>query len=190
MDSPLALSGLTLGTKVGLEVIGNAGTFQFRKVNFAGANDVTCDACTGACSLCSMLISGTPSEYSVHLSGVTNDQCGSCVTSYDDMTFILPPYGTATEYNSRQCLFYLQDGDAACSIPIPDLSVMIGGITSSSVVTRLSINGDGDWDFGRTANACNETLVETSGVNFWGAGDPLQQCDWSACTATITPNMA
>jgi len=188
MDSPA--SGLTLGTKVGLQVIGNAGTVKFKNINFYGDNSVSCFLCTGGCNLCSMGISGTPSEYSVYLTGVAEYAvCGLCVATYDGMTFVLDGGGgTAGEYGTRTCGYGYTGGDCSLTGPLAaQMTINIGGNgVNSPTLTHLFINHDARFDIGRTANACNETL-SALGTN---VGSANQRCDWTGCTATITPNMA
>lgn len=194
----------TWGTKAAIQAIGITGTLAFNVFEFHNYNGTGCSGCRPACAVCSVTdetnIPFTPHEATVHFSGVANDNCSSCVTLFDNATFLVENSldetspgdpGTTPNWATRSCQFKLFDTTGGCfSIPGYDSLTLKYGIgVSSSVNTEVYINNDGRFFWGtRTANRCDEVLVETNA----GGGNVApgtQQCDWSAATVTVTPNL-
>jgi len=190
MDSPLDISGLTLGTQVGIEVLANAGTVGFENMSFYGVNGISCITCLGACQYCSTgNVSGTPSEYSAYFLGVTNGSCASCVAHYDGVTFIIPAREDESvtggnDYTTRGCMF-AEETPGPCDVINYKFRLKINDTVSLERI-RLDVEGgDGLFQFAKTSGICTETLVDSAGTN---AG--LGRCNWTGCACTITPNMA
>ena len=190
VESPLTTG--TWGDKVGIEVIGLTGGIVVEDVEFYPINDQTCTRCPPACVNCKSSASdagipNTPKEVQVHFLGVANAACANCVAAYDDMTFLLENVGPDTPdaggWSTRGCLL---TADTVDCVPVgspPLINLSYGALL---VVNGTPIAGDGYFDFEsvRTIHRCDEEL-SVIGEN---DTNPGLQCDWSTCTATITPN--
>lgn len=183
MDSPLSDNG-DWGTYIGIEVLSNSGTVSFKNFVFNGVNDPGCAVCGVACVMCGQ--AGTPSEYSLFLDDVVNDDCGTCEAFYNGATFILTNPNSAT--STRNC-YFRKDTLSCAVVPGNDyVDFALSDITGDPFAARLRIVGDGEFNsFGRTAGVCDEVLTQVGGgTNPFGS----TQCDWSGATAILTPNMA
>lgn len=198
-DCPL--SGLTLGTQVGFQVIGNTGTTGFggsgsnRRVAFLGENNAAggaCASCIGAAGgdagggWCDPVSSGSPKEYSVYLTGVGNGTCGNCAALFNGATFVIDENYASTGIRG-DIIKNFPAIPAACTgmsqTIFPSLGDSLGNNPDTKITLRIS--GDGRFDFTKTTHLCNEILTKVNGVNI---GTP-QRCTWTGATAQITPNV-
>jgi hypothetical protein len=200
-DCPI--SGLTLGAQVGFQVIGNGGSAGFGAegtsfhLSFSGENSAvggSCALCHGAAQpSCDPVLSGTPREYSVYLTGVANNTCGACTTLFNGATFVIDePYASTgirgEFYKSFAAL------PAACTGLNNGILINYGTDTGTSpnafVTLRIGMpNGDGRFTFDKTANLCNEVLTDVGGFNLAAFNFLTQRCNWTGATAQITPNV-
>lgn len=200
------------GTYVGFQTIGITGTAQFSLEDFYTNADGYCSGCTGACTWCfsgsSGAGDGTPKEISVYLEGVTNLNCGDCVALFDMATIVFDAYPSSAtpdvdceEHASRSCTFRVATGcDAGVRFDFSTIHLVVLVPGTGYEIRLLMIGGisgfsaaDGRFSFTPAAgNWCNQVLTDSAGDNIslatYGAG-VAQQCDWTTCSAEITPNI-
>lgn len=196
LDAPL--TG-TWGSKFAIQTINITGTPGFHTAVFypinGGESGDECTGCSPACQFCDssargLLIPLTPVDLQLYLTGVANSGCANCVALFEGATFLLENPGPIAPdpggWATRTCCF--EAASPGCSgLGSPTIRFCFGETLTPTTSGVLLINNpDGGFTFTRNTNRCDEIITVVGGNNGFGG---LQQCDWTATTATITPNI-